>query len=93
MSSLINKAKQAVRIEGNDFDDEFNDLVSACLADLKLSGIVAFKETDPLIIQAVRTYARAYFDVTNPDYDKLVNSYECIKSHLSLTEEYTTVVK
>lgn len=90
---LLGIAKLAVRVESDDFDCEISNLIESCLADLELSGIVKLDENDALIIQAVRTYTKAYFDVTNPDYDKLVNSYQSLKTYLSLTEEYTTVVK
>lgn len=89
---LLTKVRNALRVDGNDLDEDIQDNIYACKADLKLSGIVKIKDDDPLIIQATKTYARAYFDVDNPDHDKYVASYESLKKHLSLAEEYTVEV-
>lgn len=82
----------ALRIDEGYLDIEIQDLIDSCLADLRLSGVKKLDVTDPLIIQSVKTYARAYFDVTNQDHEKLVRSYESLKAHLTLTEEYTVVI-
>ena len=89
---LLNKVRYALRVDGTDLDEDINDNIDACKADLKLSGVVKIKDDDPLIIQAIKTYARAYFDVDNPDHDKYVASYESLKMHLALAEEYTVEV-
>lgn len=89
---LLNKVRSALRVDGNDLDEDIQDNIDACKADLKLSGVGKIKDDDPLIIQATKTYARAYFDVDNPDHDKYVASYESLKTHLSLSEEYTVAV-
>ena len=86
---MLEKVREALRLDDDCLDGEINDLILACIADLKLNGIVNIVEDDPLILQAVKTYAKAHFDISNQDFEKLVSSYESLKSHLSLTEEYT----
>lgn len=89
---LIDKIRNAVRVDGTDLDEDIEDLISACKADLALSGVVNIKDEDPLIIQAIKTYTKANFDVDNPDHEKYIASYQSLKTHLSLTEEYTVEV-
>lgn len=89
---LLDKIRNAVRVDGTDLDEDIKDLIASCKADLKLSGVVKLKDEDPLILQAIKTYAKANFDVDNPDHEKYIASYESLKTHLSLSEEYTTEV-
>lgn len=90
---MLEKIRFALRIDGNDFDAEIQDLISACKDDLRLSGVDKILDTDPLITRAIITYCRAYFDVTNQDYDKFVNAYNSLKQHLSLSYEYKVVTQ
>lgn len=75
------------------FDVELEDLVAAARQDLKLSGLLAAKadsETDSLITRAVSLYVKANFGWDNPDAEKFRGSYESLKAHLTLSQEYTT---
>jgi uncharacterized phage protein (predicted DNA packaging) len=87
---LLDDAKLALRITNNDFNDEITDLINAAEADLGLSGIdpSMVLETDPLIKRAVMIYAKANFGFDNPDADRLTQSYEVLKQHLSLSGDY-----
>ena len=88
---MLEKVKRALRLDDDELDDEVLDLIEACKADLMLCGVINISDDDPLIIQAIKTYGRANFDVTNPDHEKYIRSYESLKSHLSLSDEYTVV--
>lgn len=87
---LLDKIKVALRIDGNDLDEEIFDLILAAKADLKLSGVLETKivDTDPLIIRAITTYCKANFGYDIPDAERYQQSYEMIKNHLSLSQEY-----
>ena len=90
--SIINDVKTALRISNTAFDTEINDLIAAARADLKLSGILESKvndDTDPLIKRAITVYVKAHFGWNNPDSEKLQQSYEMLKRHLALSQEYT----
>lgn len=88
---MLDKIKLALRIDGTEFDTEIQDLVDACLLDLKISGVKTYEPDDKLILRAVITYCRAHFDSSNPDFEKLCTSYDYLKSHLSLCIEYIGV--
>lgn len=94
--ALIDDIKTALRISNTAFDTEINDLIAATRADLKLSGILESKvndDTDPLIKRAITVYVKAHFGWNNPDSEKLQQSYEMLKRHLALSQEYTKVVE
>lgn len=44
---------------------------------------------DPLIKRAITIYVKAHFGWNNPDAEKLQQSYNMLKAHLSLSQEYT----
>jgi uncharacterized phage protein (predicted DNA packaging) len=89
---LINDLKTVMRISGTAFDTELDDLIAAAQSDLSLSGVTQEKvndDTDPLIRRAVFTYVKANFGWDNPDSEKLQQSYDMLKRHLTLSQEYS----
>ena len=86
---MLEKVKLALAITVDDFDSEIEDLILAALYDLSSNGVLALeKQTDPLIVQAVKTYCRAHFH-SPADYDRLLAAYEEMKGHLMHTTGYT----
>lgn len=81
-----------ISVANNNFNGELDGLISAARADLRLSGVLAGKtvsEEDTLITRAIFTYCKANFGWDNPDAVKLMESYEKLKQHLTLSQEYT----
>ena len=94
--SIINDVKTALRISNTAFDSEINDLISAAQSDLKLSGVLESKvndDTDPLIKRAIIIYVKANFGWNNPDAERLQHSYNMLKIHLALSQEYAEVTE
>lgn len=60
---MLNKIKLALRISGNDFDDEIQDLIDACLDELEGLGIYygTFHAQDKQIYTAVVAYCKWHF--------------------------------
>lgn len=90
--ALLDDVKLALRISSASFDTEITDLISAAQSDLQLSGVTAEKAvdtTDPLIKRAIITYCKANFGWDNPDADRLQQAYNMLKSHLTLSQEYS----
>ncbi len=85
---MLDKVKFALRISNGAFDEEINDLIEAGAKDLQISGVTIIDKNDPLIVQAIKTYCKAYFWADNKDSERYINSYESIKQHLSLCGEY-----
>lgn len=91
---LIDDVKSALRISNNSFDGELTILISAAASDLILAGVTSAKAnslTDPLIQRAVIVYCKANFGLDNPDAEKYQKSFDSLKMHLTLTDEYTVV--
>ena len=90
MEMLLAAVKLSMAITIDDYDLELKDLIAAALMDMKSNGInVMCNETDPLILQAVKTYCRAMFQ-SPADYDRLLDSYNMQKGHLMHCTGYTT---
>ncbi len=85
---MLESIRLALRIKSSAFDSEINDLIESAKSDLKMSGIVNLIETDPLIIQAIKTYCKANFGLDNKDSEKYQSSYDSLKQHLSLCGDY-----
>jgi uncharacterized phage protein (predicted DNA packaging) len=92
--ALLDDIKVAMRISNTNtaFDGELNDLILAAKADLQLSGVDEPKiiDTDPLIKRAVTVYVKANFGFDNPDADRLNKSFDMLKQHLTLSQEYVS---
>lgn len=81
-TTLLNVTKLAMRLVNTAYDDEISRLIDAACADLGVVGVSADSSTtDPLLMQAIITYARLHFG-TPSDYDKLKQSYDEQKGQL-----------
>lgn len=90
--ALIDSVKTALRITTAAFDGEISDLIAAARQDLVLSGVLPAKadsDEDPLIKRALSVYVKAHFGYDNPDHERLLASYDMLKSHLTLAGDYT----
>lgn len=88
---MLEAVKKALGITSNAaiIVDEIQDLIQAALYDLQSNGVRALDmQDDPLVIQAVKTYCRAFFH-SPADYDNLLRSYEQQKGHLMSCTGYT----
>lgn len=87
--------RAALRINHPRFDGEISDLIAAARADLRdLGGLKADKvadEADPLIKRAITAYVKADFGLDNADAGKYRESYEALKKHLMMSDEYKDV--
>ncbi|GBF73215.1 hypothetical protein PA598K_01500 [Paenibacillus sp. 598K] len=91
---MLETVKKSLRISPSNttFDIEVEDIIAAARDDLKLCGVIAAKvdiDTDPLIKRAIIVYAKANFGFDNPEAVRFAASYESLKAHLSLSQEYT----
>lgn len=88
---IVDKIRQRVRLSTNALDEEVTDLIAEAKADIQLSGVDPLKiiDDDPLILRAISTYCRAYYEKDDTKSARLQLSYESIKSHLSMSTDYT----
>lgn len=89
---MLQDVKDALRVSGNDLDNEIKDLIEAAKADLILSGVHKdkVKDNDPLIKRAITVYCKAHFGYDDPKLsERFQESYTSLKHHLTLSTEYT----
>ena len=85
---LINKAKLAMRITTNAFDDQISDLIEAAYLDMGVAGVEVPEVSNSLVSQAAITYVLMHFG--QPDeYDRLKKSYDEQKAQLVTCTGYT----
>ena len=94
MNTILNKVKLALRIVTDAFDSEIEDLIKACLLDLKIAGVNEYtidSVTDALVIRAVCTYCKYHFGDANgvEESDRLKSSYDEQKAQLQMATGYT----
>lgn len=86
--TTLEKVKLAIRRSHSKLDEDLQDDIDACLADLRVCGIVHAGEDDPLILNAVKLYCRS----TNTDdaakSAEWLRRYESLKSCLMMAEGY-----
>ena len=90
MDALIkNKLKQGLRITHDRLDDDIEADVEACLADLKLVGIIyADVDTDPLIFNAIKLWCRSLYTDDTAKAAEYLKRYEALKACLMRAEGY-----
>ncbi|PEB56288.1 DNA-packaging protein [Bacillus pseudomycoides] len=89
--TLLERVKNAMRVDGTDHDDELQGLIDTAKALLKEVGVLEKKitDTDPLIRKAVITYCKAEFGTDAKDGERFAWSFEEMKKLLSLLQSYT----
>ena len=85
---MLAKAKTALRITTDAYDDEILDLIDAAGLDLGIAGVVLPEELDTLCQRAILTYVRMNFGSPS-DYDRLKASYDEQKAQLRTATGYT----
>ena len=89
-SELLSLAKQTLGIisTATAKDDEIVMILQAGINDLMRAG-VDIDPTNPLIRNALMTYVKANFGISNPtDKEKFMNSYRLFLSDLSLSDGF-----
>lgn len=94
---MLDKVKNALRVKTAAFDDEIQDLIDACKADLRLVGVNVPEDTpaegkeaaagDPLITRAIVLYSKGKLRYSE-DSEKYRAAYDYLKCSLSLAGDY-----
>lgn len=87
---MLEKAKKALRLTTDAYDDELTDLISAAQLDLGIAGVVLPEELDALCQRAILTYVKMHFGKPSSDeYDRLKAAYDEQKAQLKTATGYT----
>lgn len=90
---MLDKVKNALRIDGADHDDELMGLIATATALLREVGVNNSRlvVTDNLVRLAVIQYCKAMFGTDPKDSEKYMNVFEEMKQFMSLNSNYTGV--
>ena len=92
-SELLTKIKTSLRISHTALDEDVQDTIDACLADLKVCGVQESKldssqEMDPLILNAVKLYCKKEYTDDTAKAARYQEGYDALKSSLMMAEGY-----
>ena len=85
---MLEKIKTALRIKHDALDDDIQATLDACLADLKLCGVVHAAADDPLMLNAQKLYCRAFYTDDTAKSAEWMQRYEALKACLMMAEGY-----
>lgn len=85
---MLDKVRTVLRITHNKLDDELTDVINACVYDLTIAGVEKINQDDPLIQQAIKTYAKLQYETEPNKIDRLTQAYNSLKIALALCGDY-----
>lgn len=85
---MIEKIKLSLRINHGKLDADIQADIDACLADLKVCGIIHAPNDDPLIFNAIKLWCRAAYTDDTAKSAEYLKRYESLKACLMIAEGY-----
>ena len=85
---MLEKIKLALRIKHTALDEDIQADIDACMADLKVCGVVYAPEDDPLIFNAVKLWCRSIYTDDTAKGAEYLRRYEAMKACLMMAEGY-----
>ena len=96
---MIGKIKKAIRISNDSINDEIEDTIRQCYADMHRKGIKIYDKDgeirdcikdDPLVLACQKNYARWQFNFEN-QAERYEKAYKSMSDGLSLCGDYNDV--
>ena len=91
--ALIDKVKTSLRVTHTALDEDLQDTIDACIADLRACGVQPAKldtsgELDPLVLNAVKLYCKKEYTDDTVKAARFQQGYDGLKSFLMAAEGY-----
>lgn len=86
--TTLEKIKQAIRISHSKLDEDVQADIDACVADLRLCGVIYADESDPLIFNAIKLWCRSLYTDDTAKGAEWLRRYEALKACLMVAEGY-----
>lgn len=84
----VRAIKLALRISHDKLDEDIESEIEACRADLKNHGIVYATDSDPLILNAIKLWARSVYTTDAAKAAEYLDRYKALRDSLKLAEGY-----
>ena len=84
----LTKIKQAIRRTHDKLDEDLQADIDACVADLRMCGVVHADESDPLIFNAIKLWCRSLNTDDPAKAAEWRERYEALKASLMMAEGY-----
>lgn len=84
----LEKIKTGLRISHSKLDEDIQGDIDACLADLKLCGVIYAPDDDPLIFNAIKLWCRSLYTDDEAKGAEYLKRYEALKACLMMAEGY-----
>jgi hypothetical protein len=88
MASTLEKVKISLRRSHSKLDEDLQDEIDACLADLRVCGVVYAGEEDPLVLNAVKLWCKSLNIDDTAKAAEYRQRYDALKSCLMSAEGY-----
>lgn len=86
-ANLIDELMTAVRVKSSIAEAEVMDLASACIADMRLSGVYVRSPYDALAKQAIKLYCKANYGYDG-NTERFKQAYESLRDSMALSGDY-----
>lgn len=87
-STTLDKIKLSLRTSHDKLDEDIQADIDACLADLRVAGVIYAFETDPLIFNAIKLYCKSLYTEDPVKAASYAERYKALKSCLMMAEGY-----
>lgn len=87
-TTTLIKLKQSLRISHDKLDEDIQADIDACLADLRVVGIIYATEDSPLIFNALKLWCRSLYTDDIVKAAEYLKRYESLKACLMMAEGY-----
>lgn len=87
-NDIVRRIKLSVRISHSKLDEDIESDIEACLADMRLKGIVNPQPRDPIIFSAIKLYCRSSYTDDTAKSAEYLRRYEVLRDSLATSEGY-----
>lgn len=86
--TILQKVKLSLRTSHNRLDEDIQADIDACLADLKLHGVIYAADDDPLMFNAVKLYCKSLYTDDPAKSAAFLERYVNLRDSLKIAEGY-----
>lgn len=86
--TTLEQIKLSLRISHSKLDADIQVDIDACMADLRVCGVIYAAENDPLIINAIKLWCRSLYTDDPAKGAEYLRRYETLKACLTTMEGY-----